>query len=57
MFYRRKVILALLQTFGGNVGETQLRKLLLRYAQKQAKPEYDLFRTNTAATPILPSRL
>jgi uncharacterized protein (DUF488 family) len=40
MFYRRKVVLALLQVFGGNLGKTQLQKLLLLFAQKQTKPDY-----------------
>lgn len=40
MFYRRKVILALLQNFGGGLGKTQLQKLLLLFAQKQDKPDY-----------------
>ena len=40
MFYRRKVILGLLQIFGGNLGKTQLQKLLLLYTQKQVKPDY-----------------
>jgi uncharacterized protein (DUF488 family) len=40
MFYRRKVILALLQTFGGNLGKTQMQKLLLLFAKRQAKPDY-----------------
>ncbi|GAB2668976.1 DUF488 domain-containing protein [Flavihumibacter cheonanensis] len=40
MFYRRKVILALIQSFGGSLGKTQLQKLLLLYTQKQEKPDY-----------------
>lgn len=40
MFYRRKVILALLQTFGGSLGKTQLQKLLLLFTQRQDKQEY-----------------
>lgn len=40
MFYRRKVILALLQTFDGQLGKTQLQKLLLLFAQKQERPDY-----------------
>ncbi|WP_119080901.1 DUF488 domain-containing protein [Chitinophaga alhagiae] len=40
MFYRRKVILALLQGFGGSLGKTHLQKLLLLFAQKQDKPDY-----------------
>lgn len=40
MFYRRKVILALIQSFGGNLSKNQLKKLLLLYTQKQEKPDY-----------------
>lgn len=40
MFYRRKVILALLQSFGGSLGKTQLQKLLLLLTQKQERPDY-----------------
>lgn len=40
MFYRRKVILALLQSFGASLGKTQLQKLLLLFARKQEKPDY-----------------
>ncbi len=39
MFYRRKVILALLQQFD-NLGKTQVQKLLLLFCQEQQKPEY-----------------
>ncbi|RYG47445.1 MAG: DUF488 domain-containing protein, partial [Chitinophagaceae bacterium] len=40
MFYRRKIILALLQTFDGSLGKTQLQKLLLLFAQRQEKQAY-----------------
>jgi len=40
MFYRRKVILALLQAFEGNLGKTKLQKLLLLFTQWQEKPDY-----------------
>jgi uncharacterized protein (DUF488 family) len=40
MFYRRKVILALLQVFGGSLGKTQFQKLLLLYTKRQEKPDY-----------------
>lgn len=40
MFYRRKVILALLQVFGGSLGKTQMQKLLLLFTQKQERPDY-----------------
>lgn len=41
MFYRRKIILALLQTFGGELEKIRLQKLLFLLTQKQQKPEYD----------------
>lgn len=41
MFYRRKVILALLQTFDGELEKIRLQKLLFLFAKKQEKPEYD----------------
>lgn len=41
MFYRRKVILALLQTFGGKLEKINLYKLLLIFSNLQNKPEYD----------------
>lgn len=40
MFYRRKVILALVQCFGGSLGKTQLEKMLKLYTQKQEKPDF-----------------
>jgi hypothetical protein len=41
MFYRRKVILALLQVFGGNLESINLYKLLLIFSNLQQKPQYD----------------
>jgi uncharacterized protein (DUF488 family) len=41
MFYRRKVILALLQVFGGSLPQINLYKLLLIFSKQQEKPEYD----------------
>jgi uncharacterized protein (DUF488 family) len=40
MYYRRKVILALLQCFGGRLGKTQFQKLLLLFTQNQEKQDY-----------------
>src|SRR5258707_265628 len=40
MYYRRKVILALLQTFDGTLGKTKFQKLLLLYAKMQEKADY-----------------
>jgi len=41
MFYRRKVILALLQLFGGELEKIRLQKLLFLFTQRQSKAEYD----------------
>lgn len=41
MFYRRKIILALLQIFGGRLEKINLQKLLFLVCQKQKKPEYN----------------
>lgn len=41
MFYRRKVILALLQTFGGELEKIRLQKLLFLFSKSQEKPVYD----------------
>ena len=41
MFYRRKIILALLQVFGGKLEKINLQKLLFLVCQKQKEPNYD----------------
>ena len=41
MFYRRKVILALLQAFEGRIEKIRLQKLLFLFGQNQQNPEYD----------------
>lgn len=41
MFYRRKIILALLEVFGGRLEKINLQKLLFLICQKQQEPEYD----------------
>jgi len=41
MFYRRKIILALLHLFDGQLDKIRLQKLLFLFANKQAKAEYD----------------
>jgi uncharacterized protein (DUF488 family) len=41
MFYRRKVILSLLQLFEGKLEKIRLQKLLFLITQHQTKPEYD----------------
>ena len=41
LYYRRKILLALLQAFGGHLGKTDLQKLLLIVAKLQKKPSFD----------------
>lgn len=41
MFYRRKIILALLEIFEGKLEKIRLQKLLFLFSRRQAKPEYD----------------
>ncbi len=41
MFYRRKIILALLQSCDGHLPKISLQKLLFLFANRQAKPDYD----------------
>jgi uncharacterized protein (DUF488 family) len=41
MFYRRKVILALMQAFDGHLPKIALQKLLFLFATRQTKPDYD----------------
>lgn len=40
MFYRRKIILSLLEAFGGELEKLQLQKLLMLFANQQAEPNY-----------------
>ncbi|EMK04119.1 MULTISPECIES: DUF488 family protein [Leptospira] len=41
MFYRRKIILALLQSFGGTLSKTDLQKLLFLFSQRQENASFD----------------
>ncbi len=41
MYYRRKIILALLQIFDNQIDKISLQKLLFLFTQRQSKPEYD----------------
>ena len=41
MFYRRKVILGLIELLNGEIEKIQFQKLLFLYAMKKQKPEYD----------------
>jgi len=41
MFYRRKIILALLQLFDNELDKIRLQKLLFLFTQRQQKAEYD----------------
>ncbi|CAM3729246.1 DUF488 domain-containing protein [Aquirufa aurantiipilula] len=40
MFYRRRIILSLLQTFEGELGKTKFQKLLLLFTQQQLKQDF-----------------
>jgi hypothetical protein len=41
MFYRRKIVLALLELFEGRLEKIQLQKLLFLFSKRQADPEYE----------------
>ena len=41
MFYRRKVILGLIELLGGEIEKLRFQKLLFLYAMKKPQPEYD----------------
>lgn len=41
MFYRRKVVLGLIELLGGEVEKLRLQKLLFLYAMRKTNPEYD----------------
>ena len=41
MFYRRKIILAILQAFDGILPKISLQKLLFLFTNRQTKPDYD----------------
>lgn len=41
MFYRRKIILSILEIFGGKLEKIRLQKLLFLFSQNQEKPTYD----------------
>jgi uncharacterized protein (DUF488 family) len=41
MFYRRKIILSLMQAFNGELHKISLQKLLFLFTHRQVKPEYD----------------
>lgn len=41
MFYRRKILLSLLELFDGQLDKIRLQKLLFLMSQRQARPEYE----------------
>jgi len=41
MFYRRKLILAIIEKLGGGIEKIRFQKLLFLYAMNKAQPEYD----------------
>src|SRR5688572_3061628 len=43
MYYRRKILLALIQVFGGSLKSTDCEKLLFNFCQQTKKKHYDFF--------------
>ncbi len=43
MFYRQKILLALIETFGGRLKRTDCEKLLFLFCQKTGRNYYDFF--------------
>ncbi|GAB4541925.1 MAG: DUF488 domain-containing protein [Anaerolineales bacterium] len=43
MYYRRKILLALLEVFGGSLKNTDCEKLLFNFCQQTGKNHYDFF--------------
>lgn len=43
MYYRRKILLALLEAAGGNLSSTDMEKLLFLFCMEQEKNHYDFF--------------
>jgi hypothetical protein len=41
MYYRRKIILGLIELLGGEIEKLRFQKLLFLYAMKKPEPEYD----------------
>lgn len=41
MFYRRKIILSIIQSFDGSLPKISLQKLLFLFVNRQSKPNYD----------------
>ena len=41
MFYKRKILLALLEIFSGRIDKSKLQNLLFLFSKKQFKPDYD----------------
>jgi hypothetical protein len=41
VYYRRKVILALLESFDGELGKISFQKLLFLFTRHQEKPAFD----------------
>ncbi|MFZ5919818.1 MAG: hypothetical protein ACOYY3_02060 [Chloroflexota bacterium] len=43
MYYRRKILLALIEVFGGSLQNTDCEKLLFNFCQQTGKNHYDFF--------------
>lgn len=46
MYYRRKILLALIEVFGGSLQSTDCEKLLFNFCQQSKKDHYDFFPHN-----------
>jgi uncharacterized protein (DUF488 family) len=46
MFYRRKILLALVEAFGGAISEIDCQKLLLLFEERRGENYYDFFPSN-----------
>lgn len=53
MFYRRKIVLALLEAFGGSLSTTDCENLLFLFCQRRGKNYYDFFPTSSGPTSFL----
>jgi len=53
MFYRRKILLALIESFGGSLTKTDCQKLLFLFCLRRGKNYYDFFPHNYGGYSIL----
>ncbi len=53
MFYRRKIVLALLEAFGGSLAPTDCQNLLMLFCRRRGKNYYDFFPHSTGVYSFL----